>query len=281
MSNSNKLKRGKASTKEEEYIRDSHEVVSVKDMAKKLNRSEAFVTKRISQIPVMQEIDDNDDAISRLHKSDMWLPIQRTLLSSEISLFEQRWAKLIDQFSTNEILATDEMMIKDLIMLEIGGLRANSEKKKSLVLLAELDKKIESERKLDEDMQDVGSLAMWQSQLNALRAALPSLSKEFLEYQHRKDQKLRDLKATRDLRFKHMEESKKNIFELIKDLDSHAKRKQEGRWAELMLKSSQKIEDEWQQQVKFEDGQYNTPFLSPEGILKDDEVIIKDQIEED
>jgi hypothetical protein len=274
----NKMRRGRATDEEVKFVVDNLDNMEIEDIAKTLNRSIQFVKDRIAQAPQLVEDEVVSETVAKLHKSYFWLEIRRTLLKSEVPFFERQWAKLIDQFSTNEILATDEMMIKDLIMLEIGVMRANAEKRKVLVLIDDLDKKIKREYDVDEDMRDMAGIQMWHSQLNSLRAALPALSKEHLEYQTRKDQKLRDLKATRDLRFKHIEESKKNIFELIKDLDSHKKRKQEGRFMELMKMAGDKVEKVWQDSLEFEDGTYNTPFLSPEGILAQDRIEIDREV---
>jgi len=263
-------KRGPASLEEEKFIRENYESIDVPEIARILNRTEIFVKERIAQIPVIQEKMDREDEVSRLHKSHFWEEVKRTLMPNEVGFFEQQWVKLVDQFSTNEILPTDEMMIKDLIILEIGGLRANTEKRKALIMIQELEHKMDLERVLPDDQQDKALMALINTQISSLRTALPALSKEHLEYQQRKDQKLRDLKATRDLRFKHIEESKKNIFELIKDLDSLDKRKKEGRWMELMKMGADKIEADWQHSMKFEDGSYNSPFLSPEGVSRNE-----------
>lgn len=259
------------SVDEASFIRDNHLNMEPEEIASTLNRSLKFVKQKIAQIPVVQEIEDRGDAVAQLHASHFWPEVQRSLLNSEIKFFEQQWAKLVDQFSTNEIMATDEMMIKDLILLELGGLRATAEKKKVMTMLLDTEEQYEKERKKPIDVQDIAFITLLKDQLTSLRACLPQLSKEQLDFQQRKDQKLRDLKATREQRYKQIEESKKNIFELIKTLDEYKKRKKEGRWMELMKMGADKVEDDWNNSMEFEDGTYNRPMLTPEAILKEDE----------
>jgi hypothetical protein len=274
------LKRGNVSNDEMDFIRENHEIMEPEAIAAKLNRSVSFVQKHSAQAPVVDEIQSRGDAVERLHKSHFWDEIKRTLLRTEVNYFEQQWAKLIEQFSTDDIMATDEMMIKDLIILDINGLRASAEKKKALELLSGLEMNVEKERKVDPDMMDTAMLAVWNTQITSLRTALPQLSKEHIEYQQRKDQKLRDLKATRDLRYRNIVESRKNVFEMIKDLDTHKKRQREGRWTALMQAGADKIEAEWQQTLEYEDGTYNSPMLSPEGVLAEDETLSQDSSEQ-
>ena len=266
-----KKKTGAIGKNEVDFIRENYQSMEPEEIASFLNRTVKFVKERIAQIPVVQEIEDRGDAVAQLHSSHLWPEIRRSLLTSEVRFFEQQWAKLIDQFSTNEILATDEMMIKDLVMLELSGLRATAEKKKVLLMMQDCESRLDRERKKPMDQRDMGLTAMLKDELTSLRVCLPQLSKEQLDFQQRKDQKLRDLKATREQRYKQIEESKKNVFELIKTLDEFKKRKQEGRWMELMKMGADKIENDWNDIIEFEDGTYNRPMLTPEAILKEDE----------
>jgi len=264
-----KRKRGPASAEEEKFILANLDLLSDTEIAATLGRTEGFVRKRRAQAPAMVQESANVDAITLLHRSSLWQEVKRTLLTSEITFFESQWVLLIDQFSTNEILPTDELMIKDYLILEVSANRALAQKRDAILRLQEVQTLIEEERKLPEDAQNIGNLSMWYAQQDALRASFHNLDQSHIQFQTRKDAKLRDLKATRDLRFKHIEESKKNIFELIKELDSKAKRKTEGRWMELMKAGADKVQEDWETLTEYEDGSWDKPYLNPEGELRD------------
>lgn len=266
-----KLKRGKVSKAEQEFVAANHETMKVVDIAAKLRRSEKFVSKLIAAVPTIQKTEEAGDWVSRLHSSSFWAEIKKGLIGGEVGYFERAWASYNDQFgSATDILATDELMIKDLVMLDIFSQRAIAEQANTIRLIGELEKAIEKEEQVSDDVRDQLSILNWRTQVNALNTAKSSLTKHHLDYQKQKDAKLRDLKGSRDQRFKQIEESRRNIFELIKELDTHKRRLEEGRIAAKVAVAAQHIADDWNEVMEYEDGTVDKPFLSPEGELKDD-----------
>ncbi len=266
-----KLKKGKVSKIEQEYVAANHETMKVAEIATKLRRSENFVSKLIAAVPTLQKTEEQGDWVARLHSSSFWVEVKKGLIGSEVGYFEQAWASYNDQFgSATDILATDELMIKDLVMLDIFGARAIAEQANTIRLISEIEKSIEREGQVDDDLRDQLSLSNWRTQLNGLNTAKGALTKHHLDYQKQKDTKLRDLKGSRDQRFKQIEESRRNIFELIKELDTHKRRAEEGRLAAKVAHAAERIADDWNEVMEYEDGTVDKPFLSPEGELKDD-----------
>ncbi|MHC4300612.1 MAG: hypothetical protein ACYS7Y_25330 [Planctomycetota bacterium] len=262
-------KTGKATKADKEYLAANSEM-AVADLAAHLNRSEAFVRKHLASVPVEATAREKDDWISRLHSSSFWLDIKKGLISSEVGYFENAWASYINQFgSASDILATDELMIKDLVMLDIFSQRAIAEQANMIRRISMLERDIAAEEDKDVDDRDAFELGQWRTTLSSLLAAKAAVSKQHLDYQQRKDAKLRDLKGSRDQRFKQIEESRKNIFELIKELDTQRRRTEEGRLAEKVRLAAQHVAHDWNQVMEFEDGTLDKPFLSPEGELED------------
>lgn len=266
-----KLKRGKISNTEREYILTNADTMTVEAIAAHLRRSEDFVRKQIAARPTIEHTEENQDWVSRLHASSFWLEVRKGLIGSEVRYFEQAWASYNEQFgSSTDILATDELMIKDLVMLDIFSQRQIAEQANTLRRIEELEKAIEKEEQVDDEHRDQMALANWRTQVNALYAAKSTIAKTHLDYQQRKDAKLRDLKGSRDQRFKQIEESRRNIFELIKDLDKLKRRLDEGRLAEKVKIAAARVTHDWNQLHEFEDGEVDKPFLSPEGELDDE-----------
>jgi hypothetical protein len=161
-------------------------------------------------------------------------------------------------------------MIKDLILHDISAQRAMVDRSKIIRRIDQTEKDIEKELRKEED-KDYELIAVLRSEISSLIAEKGSLSKEMLEFQVKKDAKLKDLKGSREQRFKQIEETKKNLSELIKELDTYKKRKSEGIYAEKMKIASEKIARDWNVPMKYEDGTYDKPFLSPEGEMEDQE----------
>ncbi len=272
-----KLKRGPVSKDDLEKLAAWRDIKPVKEIAKLLNRSENFVRKETAGLPEREKKLEHSDWVSRLHASEFWVDVRRGLIGSEVGYFEQAWAAYMDQFgSASDILATDELMIKDLVMLDIFAQRAIAEQANIIRRINQLEDLIQKEEdKLPED-RDHDQLSSWRTQLNSLYAARGAVGKQHLDYQHRKDVKLRDLKGSRDQRFKQIEESRRNIFELIKDLDTHRKRMEEGRLNEKIRIASEKVAEDWGQVMDYGDNRFDKPFLSPEGELEDDKQTIEE-----
>lgn len=263
------LKRGKASKKDLDYIAANSDQ-PVAEIAATLRRSEDFVRKYIAAQPTFDRINEHGDWVSRLHTSSFWPEVRRGLVGGEVSVFEQSWASYMSQFgSTSDIMETDNLMIKDLVMLDILCQRAINDKANTIRRLDVLEQSIDIERQKDEEDRDQVELQRWMNEKSALLVAKTALSKEHIDYQQRKDTKLRDLKGSRDQRFKTIQESKRNIFELIKDLDSDNKRRIEGKLAEKVRIAAERVRDDWNQVMEFEDGTVDKPFVSPEGELED------------
>jgi len=265
-----KLKRGAASGREMEQIAANRDM-PLAELAALLNRSENFVRKQIAALPTVEKQIEQGDWVARLHSSSFWPEVRKGLIGSEVGYFEQAWASYNEQFgSATDILATDELMIKDLVLLDICGQRAFTERATVLRRIAELERMIDDEQEKDIDSRDMQELALWKTQLSAALTSKNALSKEHQDYQQRKDAKLRDLKGSRDQRFKQIEESRRNIFELIKELDKHKRREQEGRLADKVRIAAANVADDWNELTEYEDGTVDKPFLSPEGELKDE-----------
>lgn len=266
-----KLKPGKPSNDELAYIANQADLMTPEAIADALSRSVEFVQKIISQLPKRQQISEQSDYVSQLHASPLWPEIKRMLFPTEYSYFEALWGANVRQFSSGaEIVASDEMMIKDLIMCDIFANRAAQEKLSHMMLIEQTQKLIDKERQKDDSVRDQTSMQNWQDQVNALRGSLKSLTDTHIEYQKRKDDKLTQLKATRQARFKELTESKQNIFGLLRELDEVHNRLREGRMAEKVRIAAENQKRQLGQFTDYEDGTVDKPFLFPEGELEHD-----------
>jgi hypothetical protein len=266
------VRKGPISQDELEFMLVHKDLLDIPEIMKRLNRSEPFVKKHMASLPEVQRRLDKNDWVSRLHASSFWTEIRKGLIGNEVPYFERAWASYMEQFGSNsEIMATDELMIKDLVMLDIFVQRSINEKAEILREIKRIEDLLEEEYSLVKEQQDQEKIANSHSQLLSLFSAKNSISKEHIEYQKSKDGKLKDLKGSREQRFKQLEESKKNIFELIKELDTMDRRREDGRMAEKVKIAADKVKEDWNNSIQFDDDVYDKPFLYPEGEVEEDE----------
>lgn len=276
-----KLKPGMASIEEITFIQNNVDKLKPEQIAAHLHRSVNFVAKCIAQIPKRQQLLEQTDAVEQLRASPMWMEVKRSLMPSEYDYFCSLWASYIEQFgSGSEVLATDEMSIKDLIMMDIVQSRASAQVVNQNILIEQLSKLLDKERDKAIEVRDQMAMQTWQEQVNSARGSLKSLTETHLSYQQRKDAKLDDLKATRKARFKEAQEAHQNIFGLLRELNEHRTRQREGRLMEKVRLAAEKVRQDWNQLTEFEDETVDKPFLSPEGELEDENRRLQDEQDE-
>jgi hypothetical protein len=117
------------------------------------------------------------------------------------------------------------------------------------------------------DHAEIGNL---ERQIGVLRAAQESLNKDYQDMLKEKNKILKEMKATRDARIKHLESNKHNFVNFIRQIvEDRAMRTRLGRDMEKMRLAT-KVEferlSEWHQ---YEDKEVDQPILTPENVLED------------
>lgn len=250
-----------------------------KQLAQALNRKIETIQKTKAQIIAAKEEDNISPIIMDLMQKFFWPEtIQQLINNDEIIFFKNYWAKLYDQFSAQGVLATDEMMMRDLIMTEIQLNRCQRERKRVAssiqtkeVKSSELHQQLREERNQEEpDANMINFLATEISSLNsdisALRAANKALADEWKVIQEKKDKKFEALKATRQLRLDKVEKANQTFFDLVKLLDDKEMRENEGRVNELNKMAGIVAKHRYEELTEFEDGNVDRVMLTPEAV---------------
>lgn len=264
-----KKTRGPLTKKQRQFIEDNYDTLTAEQIAEKLDRTVDCIKKHIRQLPVIKKKESGTDVISQLHVASFWPDLKQCLIGTEVDFFENEWAKYCVQFGALEILATDEAAIRDLIMTDIHSIRCNKKLARTETEISLIEKDLFAEREKDFEDQDAGKIQDLNRRISELWSIQGSLYKESREYESVKEKKFRLLKAGRDQRFKKEEERNKSIVEMIKGLDEVNNRIREGRLAEKYKMSAEKIADEWNEIVPFEDEVRDKVLLSSEGEMKD------------
>lgn len=236
-------------------------VYSDEEIAKKTNRNTSSITKLRTQTPALLDYENRKDYIAILHTKHYWKKITEQLTFEEVKFFENEWAAYSAQFQ--ELTHTDELTLLDTIILTIELNRILVEKKDLIDTIDDTQKLLDKELKLG-DSQDTVRVMSYRETLTAMRSAQPAISRRFLETQSRKDEKFKQLKATREQRYKSIEESKKNIFELLKQLDTVEVRAKENRMLSLMTDATKKERERLMEPIQFADQMVDSCLLSAE-----------------
>lgn len=206
------------------------------------------------------------DVTGGLHSRHFWAELKKQLSQPELRYFEKSWANLIRQFSQYEVVETDEMIIKDLIVQDILCNR-------KLTNIKQIERELNFyQDELDKEFaktavdRNIAKVENCMRHLSELRGNLKDIDKSYADLQQRKETKFRDMKSTRDKRFKEIEDSKKTFFELIKGLDTIGKRKEDGEWMALMDKAVKRETAKMSLSHQYDDDSYDQPLLTPETV---------------
>lgn len=271
MTTSNEKKRGQLSNEEKAIIQENMSFRSDEEIAAILNRHPEVVAKFRAQLPVVQNTDSNKELVQQLHKKFFWSDTRNQLIGAELLYFEQYWSSLQQQFASQGIVPTDELMMRDLIILDIHVNRSNIAKRNAYAELEDIERQIEQVNMdhVDDPIGRVTSIEPLQNRANALRGAMKALSEEYKILADKKDKKYEQLKATRQMRLEKAEKAGRSFFDLVGMLDTPEIREKEGRMNELYKLATNISKLRFQQYHTYEDDKVDKPFLTPEGELDD------------
>lgn len=265
------MKTGRLSKTEIVFIDEHLDTMTDAEIAAHLDRSIEPINQRRASKSQRDKNADGQEYVAQLHKKHFWDVIKSSLLAEEIPYFQDSWAALYAQFVDQRVTATDEMMMKDVIIDDILLHRALGEKRNIIAEIRRLEDEITMVlskpfelRTQEENDRIINN----QRHVVQLRGTQEDYSREINEIKKAKDNKFKDLKATRQERLKTVEEAGRNFFSLVKLLDEHHMREKEGRMTALVCEAAKKIKGEMQQPHQFLDGEIDTPFALPEGEVK-------------
>ena len=184
----------------------------------------------------------------------------------ELELFLYHWKQIVSQFR-KDVLATEELQIVDTIKLEILMNRALREQQKSMESVRELERDIETEKRLPNDEQDKEQIFSMERQIASLRAAKEALSREYKDLQTKKSGMFKELKATREQRIHKLENNKSTmaglIEKILRDPDFF---EEQGKYIEKMRMAMEKEMERLTDYHEYEDGTVDQPFMTPETV---------------
>jgi hypothetical protein len=256
-------KRGKLSLEEEKFIRDNHKNMTLKDIAEAINRTIEPVEKFIvaNGLTVNTQEADRNLIKKKLLAKFFWKSVEAQLTEDEVDFFINGWVEMIEQFN-EDVTPTEEQQIKQYLMCEILKNRCGILRKKEMDAIAQWEKQIQGEEdSIDPDMMKIENL---QRHIGLAKANLQSYATESEKYQKTSQDLMKDLKGTRDQRFKKVEAGQTTFTSIIKFLSDRKNAEQEGREIELLRLAAEKKRKELYDYHQYGDGQLDPPILNYE-----------------
>jgi hypothetical protein len=263
-------KRGQLSLDEEAFIRENFNKLSIEEIANLLNRNVQPIERYVKENALFE--DDTEKAANqllkhKLHSKNFWQEIKRQFdeESGELLYFEEVWINLMKQFR-EDVLAAEELQIKQFITIDILINRSMKERKRHITETERLQKEVDKEYAKTEDQRDIQKLASLETQLNFSRNSIASYTNEYTKLLNEQQKISKDLKATREQRIKRIEDGKSSWIGLIRMLEDETVREKEGREMEILSMSTEKYKTQLHDYHTFADNKLDKPILNAESV---------------
>jgi hypothetical protein len=260
-------KRGKLSIDDERYIRENVSELSIEQIADAINRTakpvERFIIENNLGVSTFTEQQNNKTLITKLHSKTFWNEIVRQFdeTTGELEYFENTWIGLIKQFR-EDVLPAEEMQIKQFITIDILINRSMKERKRHIQETERLQREVEQEYKLPEDVRDIPKLANLETQLSFARNSIANYTNEYTKLLNEQQKISKDLKATREQRIKRIEDGKSSWIGLIRMLEDEDIREKAGREMEIMAMAVDKSKTQLRELYQYADENVDNPLLN-------------------
>lgn len=272
-------KRGRMSILEQDYIRHNIREKGPDVVAKELNRNVETIKEfaKSEAIPFDEFIPSlNHEAnvlANRFKETPEWEAIKDEFTDKELKYFLHMYGKYMSQFK-DDVLPTEENQIFQAIKLELLMRRNLLTVKKGKQDIRHLEEQIMAltEKYSGQDMPDNARnlILNFQNQIMSLKAANGTRTTEFIKLGEKHSALFKELKATRDQRVSKAENSAKDIFTLLKQMQDPRFREKEGRQQSLVKLAVEKEKKRLGEYHTYEDGSLDRQILSADTIGEDD-----------
>lgn len=273
------MKKGRITKQESKYILENIEK-DYKIVANELSRDPksllSFIKKKVSSgdFPEPSWLTGNieeEKAKYHLKARPYYNELKDQFTADELKLFEYHWTKIIAQFG-EDVIATEEIQVVDLIKLELLMNRSLKSNKANVEQITALEALIAEERAVDPDQQRGDEIFNMERQVASLRAAQESLNRDYRDLQDKKNKMLKDMKGTREQRIKRFEDKKTSFSGWMAYLAANPEVTQQYGYDLAKMTLAMEAEKErLSQWHKFQDGEVDQPFLTPETVKDEEE----------
>jgi hypothetical protein len=263
------MRKGRFSKKETLYIEENMGKMAPETIADYLDRDPSSVSEFIKR-EFRVGLSNEEEAAYQLEERPYWTELKEQFSQQELSLFKYHWARVISQFK-DDVIPTEEIQVVDLIKLELLMNRCLKVNKSNIDQIDVFQELVYEERAADPDQQDMDTIINLERQVASLRAAQESLNRDYRDLQTKKNSMLKEMKATREQRVKRYEDSKNSFTGWLMHLISNPDvAKSYGIEMEKMRLAMEVEGRRLGEFHKYEDGQVDQPFLTPDNVKGED-----------
>lgn len=266
-------KRGALSTKEMEFIRANVGTMEPAVIAAHLNRNPEPIVRYISRNRVGKTFEEirgeaektEQQIFNQLKTKSFYKNLKEQLSIAELDYFADHWVALVLQFN-GDLAASEEMELKELLILEILKNRETSAEYGRMQLLDSLQSQIRDEMKKPPGVRDQELIGNLSSQASSIKVASSAYIKNFKDLCDRAEKMRKALHASRQDRVKHLENAKVDFVAFLKLLEEHGEKLKVGKEMEIIRTAKEKEQRRLAALHTFSDGKVDRPILSAETL---------------
>lgn len=232
-----------------------------RELSTLLKRMEIVRTKYL----IKNNEDDSIELRSQLRSREYYPYLKEQFTEKEIRYFENTWIQLMQQFRS-DVLASEELQLKELITVDILAIRTMIDRKLGLEQIAKLETSLDKEHNKPDAAKDYNYIASLEQQVVQIKMSIPSYTSEYAKLLDKKQSLMKELKANRDVRIKRIEDSKSTWASTLRFLEDEENREKTGDEIEKMRIAKNKARDELSEWHEYIDGTIDQPFLTPETV---------------
>lgn len=270
-------KRGALSNQEMDFIRANIATMEPAVIAAHLNRNPEPILRFISRNRVGKtfeeirgEAEKTEQQIYRqLKDKSFYKNLKEQLSVAELDYFADHWVALVLQFN-GDLAASEEMELKELLILEILKNRESSSEYFRMQQLDQLHGQIRDEMKQPRHSRDQDLINSLSTQASQIKVASSTYVRNFKDLCDRADKMRKALHASRQDRVKHLENAKVDFVAFLRLLEEHGEKLKVGKEMEVIRAAKEKEQRRLASLHTFSDGKVDRPILCSETVNEND-----------
>ena len=257
------MRKGRLSNDETQFITDNVDNMGPEEIATALDRDPASIAMFIKR-KLRLGLSEEEEVAYSLEDRPYWSELKQQFTTEELELVKYHWSRIIAQFR-DDVFPTEEMQVVDVIKIEMLMNRSLKQNKETIDQINLLEKLLIQERDVELEHRDRDYIMNLERQAATLRASQESLNRDYRDLQTKKSAMLKEMKGTREQRIKRLEDSKQSFTGWVAHLMQNPNIvKQYGLEMEKMKMAMNKEKERLSAFHKYDDGQVDQPFLTPE-----------------
>ena len=257
------MRKGRLSKDETQFITDNADNMGPEEIATALDRDPASIAMFIKR-KLRLGLSEEEEVAYSLEDRPYWSELKQQFTTEELDLVKYHWSRIIAQFR-DDVFPTEEMQVVDVIKIEMLMNRSLKQNKETIDQINLLEKLLIQERDVELEHRDRDYIMNLERQAATLRASQESLNRDYRDLQTKKSAMLKEMKGTREQRIKRLEDSKQSFTGWVAHLMQNPNIvKQYGLEMEKMKMAMNKEKERLSAFHKYDDGQVDQPFLTPE-----------------